>query len=355
VTTTGRFDGITGNSQLKRAAGISDDAYVDQRPISIDRVLSQEEIDNVFKSRRDTASDEDPAKLAITYDFRRPDRIAKDQLRAIHMLHENFGRTLASSLSAYLRAYVIVNLVSVEQLSFMEFSQCLPSPTIITALGMKPYDGNAVLEMNPSLVFPVIEMLLGGSGKPTSTKFDREITEIEQSILDGIYRIILNDLKEAWSGVTHISFNVEARETEPQMLQILAPNEAVVAISMEVRIGENVGMLNMGIPSIIIKMLRQKFDQQWSLRKSESSEAEQQRIFNLIRPSQMLADARLRGPTMSAETILALEPGHVVMLDYPIHRPLTLEFYGTPKYSGQVVDTKNKRGFVLEKFIDPKE
>jgi len=328
---------------------------VEQRPISIDRVLSQEEIDTVFRSRRDGQDEDDAAKRAVTYDFRRPDRIAKDQLRAIHMLHENFGRTLASSLSAYLRAYVIVNLVSVEQLSFTEFSQCLPSPTIITALGMRPYDGNAVLEMNPSLVFPVIEMLLGGSGKPVSTKFDREITEIEQSILDGIYRIILNDLKEAWSGVTHISFALEARETEPQMLQILAPNEAVVAISMEVRIGENVGMLNMGIPSIIIKMLRQKFDQQWSLRKSESSEAEQQRIFDLIRPAQMLADARLRGPTMSAETILALEPGHVVMLDYPVHRPLTLEFFGTPKYSGQVVDAKYKRAFYVEKFINPNE
>jgi flagellar motor switch protein FliM len=121
------------------------------------------------------------------------------------------------------------------------------------------------------------------------------------------------------------------------------------------RIGETVGMMNIAMPSIVIKMMRQKFDQQWSLRKSESSEAEQQRIFELIRPAQMLADARLRGPTMSAETILALEPGHVVMLDYPVHRPLTLEFYGTPKYSGQVVDTKLKRGFVLEKFIDPKE
>ena len=345
----------TGKSHMHGRGRNPDDAYVEQRSVAIDRVLSQEEIDNVFKSRRDTSVDDDPGKLAITYDFRRPDRIAKDQLRAIHMLHENFGRTLASSLSAYLRAYVMVNLVSVEQLSFMEFSQCLPSPTIVTALGMRPYDGNAVLEMNPSLVFPVIEMLLGGSGKPTSTKFDREITEIEQSVLDGIYRIILNDLKAAWSAVSNINFNVEARETEPQMLQILAPNEAVVAISMEVRIGENVGMLNMGIPSIIIKMLRQKFDQQWSVRKSESSEAEQERIFALIRPAQMLVDARLRGPTMSAETILALEPGQVLMLDYPVHRPLTLEIYGTPKYSGQVVDTKRKRGFVLEKFIDPKE
>jgi flagellar motor switch protein FliM len=326
---------------------------VDTRAVSIDRVLSQEEIDNVFKSRRDAVVAEDPKKKAITYDFRRPDRIAKDQLRAIHMLHENFGRTLASSLSAYLRAYVIVNLVSVEQLSFMEFSQCLPSPTIITALGMKPFDGNAVLELNPSLVFPVIEMLLGGTGKPSGAKYDREITEIEQSVLDGVYRIILHDLKEAWRAVTTINFGVEARETEPQMLQILAPNEAVVAISMEVRIGDNVGMLNLGIPSIIIKMLRQKFDQQWSVRKSESTEQEQERIFQLIRPSMMVLDARLRGPTMTAETLLKIEPGDVLMLDYPVNRPLALEVYGKTKFLGQVVDGGYKRAFQLESAYNP--
>src|SRR5271169_2979138 len=166
----------------------------------VDRVLSQEEIDDVFRNLRDTAVEEDPALRAEPYDFRRPDRIAKDQLRAIHMLHENFARSLASSLSAYLRAYVAVNLVSVEQLSFVEFSQCLPSPTSMIALGMKPYDGTAVLEINPSLVFPILEMLLGGSGK-MATKMTREITEIEQSILEGLLRIILQDLRTSWHAV----------------------------------------------------------------------------------------------------------------------------------------------------------
>ena len=117
--------------------------------MALDRVLSQEEIDNVFRNLRETAVDEDPSKRAQPYDFRRPDRIAKDQLRSIHLLHESFARSLSSSLSAYLRNYALVNLVSVEQLSFMEFSQCLPSPTCLITLSMRPYDGNAVLEINP--------------------------------------------------------------------------------------------------------------------------------------------------------------------------------------------------------------
>src|SRR5437879_653481 len=236
------------------------------------RLLSQDEIDKVFRDHKEE-SKETTAKKAQAYDFRRPDRIAKDQLRAIHLLHENFARSLASSLSAYLRAYVTVNLVSVEQLSFIEFTQCLASPTCMIALGMRPYDGNAVLEINPSLGFPILEMLLGGSGK-AATKITREITEIEQSILDSLLRIILQDLRASWHAVATMAFSVESHETEPQLLQILAPNEAVVAISIEVRIGETAGMMNIGIPSIIVKMLRQKFDQQWSVRKTEATEEE---------------------------------------------------------------------------------
>lgn len=312
-----------------------------------DRVLSQDEIDSVFRNLREGGGDDDPARKALPYDFRRPDRIAKDQLRAIHVLHENFARSLASSLSAYLRAYVVVNLVSVEQLSFVEFSQCLPSPSCIVSIGMKPFDGNALLEVNPALVFPILEMLLGGSGK-TPSKFNREVTEIEQSILEGIFRIILNDLKAAWGQVTPIQFTIDNFETEPQLLQILAPNEAVVAISMEVRIGDNSGMMNLGIPSIIIKMLRQKFDQQWSVRKTQATEDEHQRLFRLIKPSILKLDARLEGPTLRVEDLLNVEEGQVLAFDYPLEQPLDLIINGKLKYRGEVVSTGRKRAFRIE-------
>src|SRR5437867_5007804 len=200
------------------------------------RLLSQDEIDKVFRNLKED-HEQVTGKKASPYDFRRPDRIAKDQLRSIHLLHDTFARNLASSLSGYLRAYVIVNLISVEQLSFAEFTQCLPSPTVLVALGMKPFDGNAVMELNPAVVFPLLEMLLGGNGKGAA--LSRETTEIEQSILDTLFRIILHDLSQAWQAVANITFSVEARETEPQLLQILSPNEAVVSIGLEIRIGES--------------------------------------------------------------------------------------------------------------------
>jgi flagellar motor switch protein FliM len=313
----------------------------------VGRLLSQDEIDSVFRTLKEPDTDS-AAKKAVAYDFRRPDRIAKDQLRAIHLLHDNFARNLASSLSAYLRAYVIVNLVSVEQLSFSEFSQCLPSPTCLVALGLKPFDGNAVMELNPSLVFPVLEMLLGGTGKGAAIA--RETTEIEQSILDGLFRIILHDLTMAWHAVTSITFSIEGRETEPQLLQILAPNEAVVSIGLEIRIGDSTGMMNIGMPSIIIKMLRQKFDQQWSVRRSDSTGVEQTRMLNLMKPVELHADARLEGPVLLVEDLLKLEEGNVLQFDYPVGRELRLIVNGKVKYLGHIVAGGRKRCFQVEKL-----
>lgn len=308
----------------------------------MDRVLSQVEIDAAFKHAHDQGAEEDAAAKAQVYDFRRTDRIAKDQLRTIHLLHENFARSLSSSLSAYLRSYVVVNLISVEQLSFNEFKQSLPSPTSLIALSMRPYDGSAILEINPTLVFPILEMLLGGTGK-TSLQIDRETTDIEQSIMEGMLRVILNDLRAAWMAVAAIDFAIESQETEPQLLQILAQNEAVVAISIEVRIGETSGMMNLGIPSIIVKMLRHKIDAHRTVRKSQSTEDEHSRVLRLIRPAAVHLDARLHGPRLAVPELLHLKAGDVLVFDYPTSRPLELTVNGTLKYDGEVVTIGHKR------------
>jgi flagellar motor switch protein FliM len=316
----------------------------------MEKQLSQSEIDAVFQSLHSAKSDDSLSRKATAFDFRRPDRIAKSQLRAIHQLHDNFVRNLVSSLSAYLRSYLIINLVSVEQLSYAEFLECLPSPTCIASLGLRPYDGNAVLELNSSLVFPILEMLLGGNGK-TSTAIQREITEIEQTLLDGLFRIVLHDLKEAWKGVTTIDFAIESLETEPQFLQILAPSEAVVAVAIEIRIGESIGMMNIAMPSIIIKMMRQKFDQQWSVRKSESTGGEQERVLNLLRGSSIGLDVRLDGSSLFLKDLLSLEEGDVLILDSPMQKPLRCLFNGIPKLQGNVSSSDNKFRFTVRSAI----
>src|SRR5439155_18964230 len=176
----------------------------------------------------------------------------------------------------------------------------------------------------------------------------RETTEIEQSILDTLFRIILHDLSQAWQAVANITFSVEARETEPQLLQILSPNEAVVSIGLEIRIGESTGLMNIGLPSIIIKMLRQKFDQQWSVRKADSTVAEQTHMLNLLRPTKLRLDARLEGPTLLVEDLMNLEAGHVLNFDHPLDKPLRLMVNGQEKYAGRLVAAGNRKSFRID-------
>jgi len=283
-------------------------------------------------------------QTAVAFDFRRPDRISKAQLRAIHQLHDNFARALAFSLSGYLRSYVIVNLVSVEQLSYSEFLECLPSPTCLAALGLKPYDGNSILELNSALVFPVIEILLGGNGK-IQFQTQREVTEIEQVLLGGFFGLVLRDLHEAWKAVTQLNFTIDRLETEPQFLQMMAPTEAVVAVAIEIRIGDAVGMMNIAMPSIIVKMMRQKFDQQWLLRKAAATEAEQMRVMKLIEPAEVNSEAILSGPRMRLRDLIDLDEGDVLGLDYAASRPLDLLLGGRRKYRGEMVASGPRAAF----------
>jgi len=316
------------------------------------RVLSQNEIDNMFQQTSANARRSELARRAQPYNFRRPDRIAKDQLRSIYVLHEAFSRSLASSLSAYLRAYVVVNLVSVEQLSFTEFQQVLPSPTVVATIDAQPFDSNCLLELNPTMIFPMLEMLLGGSVSAL-TKVEREVTEIEQSILESIFKVMLRDLKEAWKGIAAIDFHINGYETESQLMQILAPNEAIVAVSIEIRIGEVSGMMNIGIPSIIIKMLSHKFTDQWTIRKTESTEEDTRRVFSRVRNSKVEMDVRLRGSNLLLKDLLNLKVGDVLSFDYPANKPVSVELNGKLKHRCNVVVSNKKRAAKMLDPVDP--
>src|SRR5713226_7708470 len=172
-------------------------------------------------------ADETAAPKIVPFDFRKPGQTAGAKMRAIYMLKQKFLHRLVTSLSAYLRSSVSAQLLAVDHLSYAEFFRGLPSPTCVVSIGMRPYEGNAVLELNPSLVFPIIEILLGGNGKPGAAA-NREITEIEQNVLDGLFRIILQALAEAWKDVVPVTLTLESVGKEARLIH--APHEPVVTM-----------------------------------------------------------------------------------------------------------------------------
>ena len=194
-------------------------------------ILSQEEIDALLQAvdddeaqNSDTIVSKKSSKLPddkqiIIYDFKRPNRVSKEQLRAIKGIHDKLARNLASQISSIMRSIVEIKLHSVDQMTYGEFLMSLPSPTSFNVFSIKPLDGNCVLEINPSIAFPMIDRLLGGNGDGFDS--NRELTEIEINLLDAILRIMMQRLRESWSMVTDMYPNVEAKESSPNVVQVV--------------------------------------------------------------------------------------------------------------------------------------
>lgn len=309
--------------------------------------LTQEQIDAFFESGRVVSAETGKRSNAVQFDFRRPERISKTQMRALHILHEGFVRNLASSLSAYLRSYITVSLLDVDQLSYVEFLEGLQSPTCVVSIGMRPFEGTAILELNPALVFPVIELLLGGTAKSGDIP-KREITEIEQSLLTGLFRIIIQELKNAWKGVASIDFTIESVETKTQFIRALAPQEVVVAVRSEIQLSQTSGVMSLAIPSNVIKMMRQKSDQNWAARRLESSPGRQAQILRALKPSMLDMEVLLEGPTIGMRELLGLKPGDLLVLDHGIQRPLRLTVNGICKFEGKLLTSNGRKSLQIE-------
>ena len=312
--------------------------------------VAQADIDHVLKNLDEVSKGKRADVQFKTYDFRRPDRVAKDHLRSIQSLHENFTRSFASSLSGYLRTFVAINLISVEQSSISEVLRTVESPTTIVPLRIQPIKGTALVELKSNLVFPVIEMLLGGTAKKSEI-VSRETTEIERSILDGVLRLMMRDLHVSWLSIADIEFELENYLSVPELFQLLPPNEAMLAIGMEVEIGSHRGILNLWIPSIIIKMLRQKAHSTSSARKTQSGEVEQRRILNLVRSARIEVDFQMNGPKMLLKDLIAIQPGDVIAFDYPVAKPVNVLMNKTLKFNGHIVSSGNKRALQIAERV----
>jgi flagellar motor switch protein FliM len=307
--------------------------------------LSQQEIDSFFQTS--DSSRDNPADSAVVFDFRRLDRIPKSQVSAIHRLHETFVRTLSASLSAYLRSFVSGILISVEQLPYSDFAEGLPSPTCLAYFGMQPYEGHTLIEVSPALVSSILDLILGGSGK-MQVDLNREMTEVEQTLLEGFFGIIAHDLRETWKPIVSVNFAAGAIETSPQLAGRFVPSEAVVAIDIELRIGETTGTVKCAIPSITLKMMGEKFDQQWTVHKSANPAVEIAIKRRLARNLKVTVDCELTGPTIRLADLLNLATGDILSLSPGFDEPLDILVNGTPKFKGVLASDAKKRVAVIQ-------
>lgn len=283
-------------------------------------VLSQDEIDALLSAlstgevNAEDVKNEETKRRVKVYDFRRPDKFSKDQLRTIEFMHENYARLLSTSLATYLRTIVDVHLLSVQQMTYGEFVQSLPSPTIVSVFDLSPL-GQAIMELNPELGLMMVERLLGG--KLQLPEKGRELTDIEQTILRRIVYRCLSHLKEAWDNVAEVEAQFERMELNPQFVQVVAPNQMIVLVTLSVKSGENEGFINFCLPDTLLEPVISKLAAHYWLGSSregitpETFEAVRRRIER----TQVEMLVVLGETTLSVGEVTDLQRGDVISLD----------------------------------------
>jgi flagellar motor switch protein FliM len=248
------------------------------------------------------------------YDFRRPDKFAKDQLRTLQMLHETFARLFASSLSAYLRVPTHVDLVSVEQIPYDEYMRSLTS-SIINVFSLAPLSGQAILEVEFNVILSMIDRLLGGPG--SMVKNSSMLTDIEKALTESIINRALKDFHTAWEGIAQFTPKRETMETQSQFVQIVPPNDVVVSILFEIKLGELRGAMSICIPYLLLKPITSKLSaQRWfssSVKKNTGKYAAV--LARRLEQTAVTCTVRLGSTTFDVGELLNLKEGDVVTLD----------------------------------------
>lgn len=280
----------------------------------------------------------------VPYNFRRPDRLSKEQIRALYLLHDMFSHSLSSSLPIFLRTISEVTLISVEQQAYLEYLQGLADPTLLFTATMNPLQGTMAIEINSTVGFPIIDRMLGGIG--AGIQETKAATEIELNIMEGFLQLIIDDICEAWKPILEIDMQIVGKETRPQMLQIVAPNEVVISIVFHVQIGEARGSMGFCIPAIMLEPIMHKFNQSSYTRNRETPAEETRALLDTLSEVTFPVSAELEHTTALIDDLLGMAPGDVLRLDHSIEKPLRVNVSGVTKFHGEI-GTQNGRIVVL--------
>src|SRR5436309_879674 len=241
------------------------------------------------------------------YDFKRPERVSKDQMRALEALHEGFGRNFGAALSGYLRTIVEVSVAHIEQLTYSEFIHSLPNPTCFNLLKAEQLDGQLCLEISPLIIYPVIDRLLGGSNADLFIP-QRPLTQIEQRLVQRITDRATHHLSEAWSNLTPVTFSVHDFESNPQLVQIVPPNETVVVIGFELKMGNRAGTMSLCLPYNAIEPIMGKLaSQNWfSYQRRGAIDDHLRKLTGNVHNAPVEARAFLAQTTISVNDLMSL-------------------------------------------------
>lgn len=309
-------------------------------------VLSQSEVESLLAALDPGSQPDSPAPAALqrrgddlhsqisVYDFKRPERVSKEQMRAFQALHEGFSREFGAGLSGMLRSIIEVKLISVDQLTYSEFVFSLENPTCFNLLESGGLDGHIILDLNPSIIFPIVDRLLGGGRDSSHSYPTRPLTEIELRLVKRITDLAIRALENAWGNLCSLDLRVTQIESNPQLVQIVPPNEVIVLISFELTMGEIRGIMNLCIPFNTIEPVAGKLSSDaWSAYTKKAVDPRQKLSLEAgIGQANVGMVVQLAETTLTARDLMNLSVGDVIVTEKDIAEGLKVLVEGRPMF-----------------------
>ncbi|WP_353095300.1 flagellar motor switch protein FliM [Tissierella praeacuta] len=320
-------------------------------------VMSQSEIDallNALSSGEvdvEEIQEVDSSKKIKKYDFRNPQKISKEQLRTLEVIHENFARHMQTFLTGYLRAPAKINILTVDQFAYSEFSNALSNPAFLNIIDFNPLNGQILIDISPNIIYTIIDRLLGGDG--VEKQEIRAFTEIELSLLKSMMEKIVIDIKEAWSNVVELKPVLEKIETNPQFAQIVPPNETIALITMNIEIGAIEGMMNVCIPYILLEPILDKLNTKFWFTTStkEHSNEELRAIRERMLQTIVPLVAELGSTKISVRDILNLQIGDAIKLEDSKNNMVPIRIGSNIKFKGEIGVSNKKMAIKIVEVL----
>ncbi|NLT57784.1 MAG: flagellar motor switch protein FliM [Clostridiales bacterium] len=304
-------------------------------------ILTQEEIDALLLALTPGAESEPELEPEIKvderaikrYDFRTANKFPKDQLRTLKVVFQSFGQLFSNRLTGILHTSSECEVLSVEELSFNEFNNSLPSPVILTIMQMEPMYGSQILQISPEAAYLIVTRLLGGSTPLRES--NKPFTEIEVALAERVVRQIMPVLEEAWDKVIAIKASVERIETSPQFAQIVAPSEAVAVATLNLRIGDEEGLISLCIPHTAIEPVAKRLNtRMWfSAQEVRRMPGQAESLSKKVQHAAVTLTAYFDDTPAAVADIMHLQVGDVIRLSQPVREPLKVKIQHIPKFT----------------------
>ena len=283
-------------------------------------VLSQNEIDALLNALSSGELDVDEIKEqnekpVKDYDFARPSKFSKEHLRTLEIIFEHYGRLLSTNLPVYLRKNVQIEVMNSEAVTYHEFSNALSNPVLLGIINFAPLQGSIIIEMATNLGYAIVDRMLGGRGEPLEKM--RDFSEIELLIMERIFNVCVNLLHEPWQNVVDIQPRLERIETNSQYAQIISPSEMIAIITINVKVGDVEGLMNVCLPYITVEDVIDKLNTKyWYANMQQYDETDYaEAIEILIRKAQIPVKAVLGNSVISVADFSMIQVGDIIRLN----------------------------------------